>query len=162
MSGNLICLLRKCEKDSPSRPDREGLGKLTLTQAPQIHHLTPDGGKAMNVYEVITARIMEQLEQGTIPWQKPWNHTAGLPRNLLSQKEYRGINVWLLASGGYSSPFWLTYKQAGEIGGYVREGEHGSPVVFWKGLKREEENQDGGEIGSNTKRVPVARRRSGQ
>ena len=66
----------------------------------------------MNVYDIITQRIMEQLERGTVPWQKPWNHTAGMPRNLMSQKSYRGINVWLLSSAGYTSPYWLTYRQA--------------------------------------------------
>jgi len=40
----------------------------------------------MNAYNTITNRIMEQLEHGTIPWQQPWNHTAGMPRNLLSQR----------------------------------------------------------------------------
>src|SRR5262249_16788459 len=111
----------------------------------------------MNVYELITQRIMEQLEQGTIPWQQPWHHQAGLPRNLLSQKDYRGINVWILASAGYSSPYWLTYRQAQEIGGHVRKGEHGSPVVFWKWLERGEESPDGEETDSTTRRVPVAR-----
>jgi antirestriction protein ArdC len=111
----------------------------------------------MNVYEVITRRIMEQLERGTVPWQKPWNHTAGLPRNLMSQKAYRGINVWLLSSAGYSSPYWLTYRQAQEIGGHVRKGEHGSPVVFWKWLERSEESQDGEETDSKSRHVPVAR-----
>ena len=52
------------------------------------------------VYDIITSRIMEKLEQGTVPWQQPWNSTAGMPRNLLSQKAYRGINVWVLASAG--------------------------------------------------------------
>src|SRR5262245_43528972 len=111
----------------------------------------------MNVYEAITARIMEQLERGRVPWQQPWNHTAGFPRNLMSQRSYRGINVWLLASAGYSSPYWLTYRQAQEIGGHVRKGEHGSPVVFWKWLERGEESQDGEETDSTSRRVPVAR-----
>jgi antirestriction protein ArdC len=111
----------------------------------------------MNTYEIITARIMEQLEHGTIPWQQPWNHKAGMPRNLLSQKDYRGINVWLLASAGYSSPYWLTYRQAQDIGGYVRKGEHGSPVVFWKWLERGEEGQDGEEMDNNLRRVSMAR-----
>ena len=111
----------------------------------------------MNVYEAITQRIMEQLERGTIPWQQPWHGTASLPRNLLSQKAYRGINVWLLASAGYSSPYWLTYRQAQEIGGHVRKGEHGSPVVFWKWLDKREESQDGEERDNSTRRVPVAR-----
>lgn len=111
----------------------------------------------MNVYETITAHIMEQLEQGTVPWQKPWQGTASLPHNLLSQKAYRGINVWLLASTAYSSPYWLTYRQAQEIGGHVRKGEHGSPVVFWKWLERGEESQEEEETDSNSRRVPVAR-----
>jgi antirestriction protein ArdC len=111
----------------------------------------------MNTYEIITLRIMEQLEQGTVPWQQPWKHTAGLPRNLLSQKAYGGINVWMLASAGYSSPYWLTYRQAQEIGGHVRKGEHGYPVVFWKWLERGEESQDGEETDTNTRRVPMAR-----
>jgi antirestriction protein ArdC len=110
----------------------------------------------MNVYEAITQRIMEQLEQGTIPWQQPWHGTASLPRNLMSQKAYRGINVWLLASAGYSSPYWLTYRQAQKIGGHVRKGEHGSLVVFWKWLEQGEESQDGNETDSTTRRVPVA------
>jgi antirestriction protein ArdC len=45
-----------------------------------------------------------------------------------------------LASAGYSSPHWLTYKQAQEIGGHVKQGEHGSPVVFWKWVDRREES----------------------
>src|ERR1044072_5575266 len=55
------------------------------------------------VYDLITERIVEKLQQGTIPWQKPWNSAAGLPRNLSSQKPYRGINIWMLGSAGYSS-----------------------------------------------------------
>ncbi len=110
----------------------------------------------MNVYETITARIMEQLERGTVPWQQPWNHTTSTPRNLMSQKAYRGINVWMLASAGYSSPYWLTYRQAQEIGGHVKKGEHGSPVVFWMWLDKSEENQEG-EEGDTTRRIPLAR-----
>src|SRR5437762_13971477 len=78
-----------------------------------------------------------------------------MPRKLLSQKPYRGINVWVLASAGYSSPYWLTYRQAQEIGGYVRRGEHGYPVMFWKFIEREEETQDGEE--RKDKRIPLAR-----
>src|SRR5499433_1220172 len=107
----------------------------------------------MNAYNTITNRIMEQLEHGAVPWQQPWNHTAGMPRNLLSQKAYRGINVWLLASAGHSSPYWLTCREAEEIGGYRRKGEHGPPVVFWKFLERGEERQDGEETDGQTRRV---------
>jgi antirestriction protein ArdC len=100
---------------------------------------------------------MEQLERGTVPWQQPWNYAAGLPRNLFSQKPYRGINVWVLVSAGYALPYWLTYKQAQEIGGFVQTGQHGYPVVFWKWLDRQEESQDGEQADSHSRRVPVAR-----
>ena len=87
----------------------------------------------MTVYEIITQRIIEKLEAGTIPWRKPWKGGAdGVPRNLKSGRPYRGINVFLLAMAGYSSPNWLTFRQAKLLGGSVRKGEKGYPVVFWK------------------------------
>ncbi|HEY2930873.1 MAG TPA: ArdC-like ssDNA-binding domain-containing protein [Acidobacteriota bacterium] len=92
------------------------------------------------VYDVITKRIIEKLEQGTIPWQRPWNAAGSMPKNLISKKEYRGINVFLLGCQQYASPYWLTYKQAQDLGGNVRKGEKGSPVVFWKWLKAEDKD----------------------
>ena len=99
-----------------------------------------------NVYETITDRIIKQLEAGTAPWHKPWafRGDAGLPRNLRTLKVYRGINVWILMSAGYSSPYFLTFKQAQELGGNVRKGEKGLPVVFWKFGEYEQDNQDTG------------------
>jgi hypothetical protein len=99
-----------------------------------------------SVYEVITQRIIQQLESGTAPWHKPWKARGkrGLPRNLVSGREYRGINVWILLSSGYASPHWLTFRQARELGGHVRQGETGLPVVYWKFGTREV--QDGDEI----------------
>jgi antirestriction protein ArdC len=84
------------------------------------------------VYEQITERIIALLAQGTVPWHKPWKARTGLPRNLVSQKPYRGINVFLLLSMNYESPFWLTFRQALQLGGTVRKGEKSCPVVFWK------------------------------
>jgi antirestriction protein ArdC len=109
------------------------------------------------VYDLITERIIVKLQQGTIPWHKPWNSAAGLPRNLFSQKAYRGINVWMLGSAGYSSPYWLTFKQAKEIGGHVRKGEQGSPVVFWKWLEKDEGKQERDETRTGSRRIPLAR-----
>src|ERR1044072_8970574 len=62
-----------------------------------------DNDLTATVYAHTTERIGEKLQQATIPWQKPWNSAAGLPRNLSSQKPYRGINIWMLGSAGYSS-----------------------------------------------------------
>src|SRR6266581_8264634 len=83
-------------------------------------------------YQIITDRILTLLEQGTVPWHKPWDSATGLPRNLFSQRPYRGINVWVLTAMGYASPFWATFNQVKTAGGSVRKGERGVPVVFWK------------------------------
>ena len=66
-----------------------------------------------NVYEIITAKIIQLLEQGTVPWHKPWvGGDVGMHKSLVSNKPYRGINVWLLNCQGYNSPYWLTYNQS--------------------------------------------------
>ena len=85
----------------------------------------------MNTYEIVTERIIQLLEQGVIPWRRPWN-AAGAPRNLGSKKTYRGVNFFLLSATKYVSPYWLTFRQANELGGSVRKGEHGQVVIFWK------------------------------
>jgi len=84
----------------------------------------------MNVYEVITSRILESLKNNVIPWHCTW--TVDAPRNLVSGREYRGVNVLLLQSAAFSSPYWLTFKQARDLGGTVKRHERGCPVIFWK------------------------------
>jgi antirestriction protein ArdC len=85
----------------------------------------------MDIYSIVTERIINLLESGVVPWRKPWT-SAGLPRNLVSKKSYRGINHFLLSATKYVSPFWLTMRQANELGGHVRKGEESTIVVFWK------------------------------
>ena len=85
----------------------------------------------MDIYAIVTEKIMNLLEQGIVPWRKPWT-SAALPRNLVSKKPYRGINHFLLSASKYVSPFWLTMRQANELGGHVRKGEESTAVVFWK------------------------------
>jgi antirestriction protein ArdC len=85
----------------------------------------------MNSYEVVNQKIITLLESGVIPWRRPWVST-GLPRNLVSRKPYRGLNVFLLSASKYVSPFWLTLRQANGLGGQVRKGEASSIVTFWK------------------------------
>ena len=97
-----------------------------------------------SVYSIVTEQILKQLESGVAPWHRPW--TTQIPKNLVSGRGYRGINVFLLAASGYGSPYWLTYKQATERGGHVRKGEHGTKVVFWKIGTRETEDADGDTI----------------
>ena len=86
-------------------------------------------------YDRITERIVSLLAQGTVPWHKPWSVQTGLPRNLITQKPYRGINVFLLMAMNYESPNWLTLRQANAMGGQIKPGEKSCPVVFWKPMK---------------------------
>lgn len=90
-----------------------------------------------SVYEIITNQILAALEQGEIPWRKPWRTLP--PANLISKKPYRGINVFLLGFAGYGSQYWLTFNQAKQLGGNIRRGEHGTKIVFWKFDTRETE-----------------------
>lgn len=91
-----------------------------------------------NIYQIVTDRIIDSLKQGIIPWEKPWKSptvTGGnFPRNFRTGKPYRGVNVFLLWASPYSSPFWLTFKQALELKGNVRKGEKGTQIVFYKQL----------------------------
>lgn len=105
-----------------------------------------------SVYDIVTQRIMEKLEQGTIPRQRPW--IGGGAQNLISKKEYRGINVFLLAGSGYSSPYFVTYKQAESKGGQVKKSEKGHIVVFWKQLKMNTTDKAGETI---EKTIPMLR-----
>ena len=106
-----------------------------------------------DIYTRITETILAQLEQGPRPWAKPWNaeHLAGrITRPLRAGGQpYRGINVvmlWLTATlKGYAAPIWMTYRQATELGGQVRKGEHGTAVAYADKLRREETDETSGE-----------------
>jgi antirestriction protein ArdC len=95
---------------------------------------------AFDLYAEVTAQISAMLERGVVPWRSPilGRGTAGHPKNIESNRPYRGVNVFLLAvtafSRGYSSAYWLTFKQANERGGTVKKGEKSTLVVFWKQL----------------------------
>ena len=79
-----------------------------------------------NIYELVTSRIIEQLEQNIIPWRKCWRGSE--PINYITRKPYRGINLLLLPFGGE----WMTFKQVKDSGGSVRKGEKSSLIVFYK------------------------------
>lgn len=95
----------------------------------------------IDIYQTVTDKIIAMLENGVIPWRKPWTGSAGMPKNLLSKKPYRGVNLWMLHASGYTSEYWLTYKQAQELGGSVRKGEKSTLVVYWKMLEVERDGE---------------------
>ena len=108
----------------------------------------------VDVYSRVTDRIVAQLEQGVRPWTRPWNaeHAAGrITRPLRSNGEaYRGINVLMLwdsaDSQGFVCPIWMTFQQAKQLGGFVKKGEHGSPVVYASSFKKTDTNDAGEEV----------------
>ncbi len=113
----------------------------------------------MTVYEIVTDKIMALLEAGEIPWRRPWK-SSGPARNLISKRPYQGINLFLLNCSTYSSPYWLTFKQAQERGGHIRKGEKSTLVIFWKWLntvtQRSDEIMDTGQESRLTK-IPMLR-----
>ncbi len=99
-----------------------------------------------NVFEIVTEQILSHLDKGIIPWKKPWTSKIRFPRNLVTGKLYRGINIWLLLASSYASPYWLTFNQAKTLGGTIKKGEKSSIVVFWNFKEVEEVNKDTGEL----------------
>jgi antirestriction protein ArdC len=108
-----------------------------------------------DLYADVSARIIAELEAGAAPWVKPWSATPGqnVPCNAVTNRPYSGCNVvllWMAANAGYRTPRYLTFKQALELGGHVRKGEHGHRVYFVKRLQVKEGEDD-------TRIVPMMR-----
>ncbi|MFL6799060.1 MAG: ArdC family protein [Xanthobacteraceae bacterium] len=109
-----------------------------------------------DLYADVSARIIAELERGPAPWVKPWSATPGqnVPQNAVTNRPYSGCNVillWLARSRGWTTPRFLTFKQALEAGGHVRKAEHGTKVYFVKQLQV----RDG--EGDETRLVPMLR-----
>ena len=80
-----------------------------------------------SVAEIIAGRFIAELDKGVAPWARGFAFNA--PRNVKSKKAYRGINYFLLSMLGID--YALTFKQAQELGGSVKKGAKGVPIVFW-------------------------------
>lgn len=95
----------------------------------------------VDVYAIVNKRIIKRLEKGIIPWQQPMGE-AGLPKNIITGRLYKGINVWLLASLGYEQNYFLSAKQIKEMGATIKEGQKGNLIVFWKWLEIKDDETD--------------------
>jgi antirestriction protein ArdC len=112
-----------------------------------------------DLYAEVSARIISELETGAAPWVKPWSATAGAntPCNAATNRPYSGCNVillWMAQAAGYRTPRYLTFKQAVDLGGHVRKGEHGTRVYF---VKRLQVRDKGADDDSVTRIVPLLR-----
>jgi antirestriction protein ArdC len=98
-----------------------------------------------DVQQMVTDFVIRRLEEGVIPWQMPFKGYC-VPQNYVSKRPYRGINTILLASLNYENPYFLTFDQVKELGGKVKKGEKGIPVVFWKMVEAEKETHSENEV----------------
>ncbi len=111
-------------------------------------------GERADVYTRITEKIVADLEKGVRPWMQPWragNAIGRVTRPLRhNDLPYAGMNVLLLWSEamarGFTSPIWMTFKQAIELGGAVRKGESGTTVVFASRFTKTEVGSSGEEF----------------
>lgn len=92
-----------------------------------------------NVYQIVTDRIIKQLEKGVIPWRKPWQGIQGGSYNRISKKPYSVLNQMILKHNGE----YATFKQWQSVGGKIKKGAKSEIVVFWKILEKEVVNADG-------------------
>lgn len=102
------------------------------------------------IYRSITDRIITQLEQGIIPWRKPWTGTNGGAISGGTGKPYSLLNQMLLQKPGR----WFTFAEAKKLGGNIIKGSHGSTIYFWRPLITKEKDKDGKEV---EKTIPLLR-----
>ncbi|MEG4917667.1 zincin-like metallopeptidase domain-containing protein [Microcoleus sp. B7-D4] len=102
----------------------------------------------LDVYERVTNQIVEAIEAGAEKWEMPWHSPEAsfqYPTNVLTGKQYRGVNVLALWASsyvsGYPDALWGTFKQWAELGHSVRKGEKSSIGVFWKTLEANEQSE---------------------
>src|SRR6202140_3346875 len=97
------------------------------------------GRNRTSLYSEITDKIIAELEAGRVPWVQPWGTAAAkaplaMPEKAATQGGYSGVNVWILwgavVERGFAGQTWLTFRQALSVGGSVRRGERGTPVVY--------------------------------
>jgi len=107
-----------------------------------------------DIYAIITNKIVADLENGVRPWMKPWSAGNAAERVTRPLRHngipYSGINIislWLAAAAqGFDNPTWMSFRQAKELGGNVRKGEHGSLVVYANRITRTEKDDNGEDV----------------
>ena len=104
-----------------------------------------------NVYQMVADKIVEQLQQGIVTWQRPWTGIKdGGAISYVSRRPYSFLNQCLLCKPGE----YITYKQVIDLGGKIRKGEKASYVVFFKQYPIEEQQEDGT---MKVKNIPILR-----
>ena len=91
-------------------------------------------------------RVLEAIEKGNAPWQKPWKEgrLLELPKNLTTDQNYKGVNLINLAMSGYNDPRWMTFNQAKDMNCFVKKGQKASKGFFYSPARLEKERDDKG------------------
>ena len=100
--------------------------RVTISAARSETNMTND-----NAYDRVTERILDLMQKGTCPWRQLWSTRIEPPQNFATHRHYSGMNFFMLSMSGYASPYFLTFRQIQELGGFVKKGSHGFPVVYW-------------------------------
>lgn len=123
-----------------SKSETSMAAKKVTEQSKPENTQTSEASTKVNVYQLVTDRIIEELEKGIIPWQKPWTGAAledGGAINYVTRRPYSMLNQMLLGDEGE----YLTFKQVKELNGNVKKGAKSKLVVFFKLLVHEEAGQ---------------------
>ena len=113
----------------------------------------------IEIYRQITDYVIAQLDKGEIIWQKPWN-ILGFPKNIVTGHHYKGWNIFFLnfitSMFKYRTPYFITYRQALDMGGTIRRGQKGYPVIWWATIekKNEQVNEEKEEESQVVYRIP--------
>jgi len=118
-----------------------------------------------SLYQDVTDRIVRELEQGSVPWVKPWNASGcvlGMPRSAATRRCYSGINVLILWDAvirrGFAAQEWLTFRQALRLGGHVKQGERGTAVCYADRFIPKAERERAAQDGDEPSTVPFLKR----
>lgn len=124
-----------------------------------------NGQCKLSLYQEVTDRIIAELERGRVPWVQPWGRAKaglGLPGNAVTGRRYSGINILILWGAviekGFSSQRWLTFRQALDLGGAVRKGEHGTTVCYADRFVPKGEAERAAQDGDEPEAVPFLKR----
>jgi antirestriction protein ArdC len=125
------------------------------------------GEDRTNLYDDITSKIIGELAAGRVPWVQPWGTAAAkaplaLPSNAATGRCYSGISVLILWGAviehGFPGQSWLTFRQALSLGGNVRQGEHGTTVVYADRFVPDDEKKRVGKAGVDPQAIPFLKR----
>jgi antirestriction protein ArdC len=136
-----------------------------MHQMSQTFHQPRSGENRVSIYDEVTARVIAEMEQGRVPWVKPWKDSGvalGLPRNTSTTRHYSGINILILWGAvmrhGFATQEWVTLRQCNELGGRIKKGERGTTACYADSYIPKAERERAAKAGDDPNRVAFLKR----